>query len=402
MAACFALGLGNNIDYEISVNPPSFEAMAIDFKVRFCDLRRYATINTVRTLLCTILSKILNNAGGEVFVETPIILQEFLSYFPHSLSVGGTTARAANALDVLGFSSLLHLVTTNEYVRTLVPYSSRVICSNSFDSLYPHLIIQYDKGSRITIEGTIIETSRANRIIFNNNEDLMAMRLNPLFFKEARKSQILLLSGFNAIRNLQILEERLALVVSELLDFPHTIPILYEDACFQKPEFSQVVWKYLSPYISIYSLNEEEFQDYIGHPVNLLDANQVRNALKELSSLLPFPMVLVHTQYWALTYGKDAKIFDEAIAKGIALATTCLRFGDKFKFSEFLATRILPACPKSLVFSQLINSDSICCRPSLGIQEKQVHSVGLGDTFIAGFISQLAKGDAYHDQKRVC
>jgi ADP-dependent phosphofructokinase/glucokinase len=230
----------------------------------------------------------------------------------------------------------------------------------------------------------------------------MVMKLNTLFFEEAKNCQIFLLSGFNAIRNIQILKERLELVVSELSAFPKIIPIIYEDACFQKPEFSQIVWKYLSPYISIYSLNEDEFQTYIGHSVNLLDVNQVRTALNELSSLLPLPILLVHSQYWALTFGKMANNYREAITEGIALATTCLRFGDNFNLSDFLATKALPVSPKNLSFSETINSDSICCMPSLSIQEKQIHSVGLGDTFIAGFVSQLAKGDAFHDQKRVC
>jgi ADP-dependent phosphofructokinase/glucokinase len=371
--------------------------MAIDFKVRFHDLKQYATINDVRTLLCTILFMVSNNAGGEVFVENPSILSEFVSCFPHSVSAGGTPARAARALDVLGFSSLLHLVTTNEHVRELIPSSSKIICSNPCDSLYPHIIIQYDKDSQIFVDGTLIETNRANRIIFNNNQDLMAMKLNTLFFEEAKKCQIFLLSGFNAIRNMETLKDRLELVETELSSFPKSIPIIYEDACFQKPEFSRTVWEYLCRYLSIYSLNEEEFQAYIGHSVNLFDVNQVRGALDELSLLLPVPLVLVHTQYWALAFGKKANHYRKALTEGIALATTCLRFGNNFKHSNFLATKALPGYQKSFDFSEKINSYSICCLPSLSIQEKHVHTVGLGDTFIAGFISQLAKGDAFHD-----
>ncbi len=45
----------------------------------------------------------------------------------------------------LGYTSALHLVTINEHVRRLIPQDSPYVCSNTKESSYPHLIVQFGK-----------------------------------------------------------------------------------------------------------------------------------------------------------------------------------------------------------------------------------------------------------------
>ena len=63
------------------------------------------------------------------------------------ITLGGTSVRAAIAMRKLGYTSALHLVTINEHVRRLIPQDSPYVCSNTIDSSYPHLIVQFDKDT---------------------------------------------------------------------------------------------------------------------------------------------------------------------------------------------------------------------------------------------------------------
>jgi ADP-dependent phosphofructokinase/glucokinase len=170
--------------------------------------------------------------------------------------------------------------------------------------------------------------------------------------------------------------------------------VFFEDACYHHPALSGVVREHLVRYIDIYSLNEDELMAYVGHSVNLMDAESVLAALKELRDLIPAPVFVVHTRFWALVWGTEAGKYEKALRGGVTMATTRFRLGDDFTLSDYEETGKLPPEEEGLIFARdngkLVGNEVVCV-PSYLVTERNVTTVGLGDTFVGGFLPALTQ-----------
>ena len=164
-----ALGFGNNTDYEIEWSPSVIESLIIDWNIFEQEVGTITTIKTERDLVLSILEFVRSSSGGERFVEDSTILESFSNRFTKKITIGGTCPRAAIAMNTLGYSSILHLVTMNDYIRELIPENVEWTCSNDHDSSYPHLIVQFPVASTIKANNIEYSTTRANRIIYDND-----------------------------------------------------------------------------------------------------------------------------------------------------------------------------------------------------------------------------------------
>ena len=90
-----------------------------------------------------------------------------------------------------------------------IPPDSPYVCSNTKDSSYPHLIIQFSKDAQVKAGDIDICTSRANRIIYLNDVDNILMNLNEDFSDLITDARIFLISGFNAMQSRELLADRL-------------------------------------------------------------------------------------------------------------------------------------------------------------------------------------------------
>jgi ADP-dependent phosphofructokinase/glucokinase len=396
------LGLGNNTDYEISWDSRVFERLIDEFSVADSELRTDKPISSTRDLLISILGFLKSGTGGERFVSSPLIIEEFASRFQNKITVGGTSVRAAIAMRKLGYTSALHIVTINDHVRKLIPRDCPWVCSNNKDSSYPHLIVQFQKDTCVKAGDIAIRTKRANRIIYDNDYDNMVMEINAEFASLASDARVFLISGFNAMQSSEMLADRL----KKLLDITHSLPsdalVFYEDACFHEQALSWQVHKALIDVIDIYSLNEDELQAYVGREVSLRDPAEVYVALQDLCRLLPVPALVIHTQYWALVFGSDATRYAKALKGGITMATTRFRFGDDFTPADYLETAGLPGEAIGSEFAATLNrlaGHMVCCLPSVQVEEGERTTIGLGDAFVGGFLPALADNIGQATQK---
>lgn len=392
MGERIVLGLGNNIDYETVWDTDTFASLVDSYSITSFEITTDAPITSVRDLLISILGFMSRGMGGERYVESPEIIEEFSQYFEKRITIGGTSVRAAVAMRKLGYTSALHLVTENEEVRRLIPHDSPYVCSNDSESSYPHLIIQFTKGIRILVSDIAITTPHANRIIYHNDYDNMMMKLNSQYASMMSDARLFLISGFNAMQDSSLLAERLTELKTIMKSLPEPALILYEDACFHNPAFRAQVRKALISSIDVYSLNEDEMQEHLGESIDLLDPETVFYALKKLHILLPVPMLVIHTKYWALAYGEGAEKYAAALKGGITMATTRFRFGDDFTVDEYRETEKEPLEAAGSEFSreiQKLGAVRILCLPSIVVKEKNVTTIGLGDAFIGGLIPAL-------------
>ncbi|HWQ77183.1 MAG TPA: ADP-dependent glucokinase/phosphofructokinase [Anaerovoracaceae bacterium] len=388
------LGLGNNIDYEIIWNAKVLEDLIIRYDIRDIEISAGIEINSERDLVVSILGFLKTGTGGERFVSSPDIIEKFAGYFKYKITMGGTSVRAAAAMRKLGYISALHLVTVNDHVRRLIPKGCPYVCSAKEDSLYPHLIVQFVRGASVSAGSIDIHAGRSNRIIYVNDKDSVEMTLNEDFADLVKDAEVLLISGFNAMRDKTLLGERLQTLLKIMSALPEDAYVFFEDACFHDASLSKQVRDALMERIDIYSLNEDELQDHLGRKPDLLDPGGMAAALADIRRLIPVPVIVVHTGCWALAYGKDALLFEKALKGGITMAGARFRFGDDFTAVDYFETEKSDLQKEGEVFADGINrmlGEEVCCLACIQAEEINATTVGLGDAFVGGFLPALIK-----------
>ena len=93
----------------------------------------------------------------------------------------------------------------------------------------------------------------------------------------------------------------------------------YEDAGYYDASLCRLIQETLADRIHIYSLNEDELQIHVGRKLDLLSAFEIKEALVELHRLIPVPLIVVHSMYWALAYGENAESVLAALKGGITM-----------------------------------------------------------------------------------
>ncbi|WP_158603475.1 ADP-dependent glucokinase/phosphofructokinase [Micromonospora radicis] len=134
------------------------------------------------------------------------------------------------------------------------------------DTHYPHLIVQYDQGLRIRAGDLDVTAPFPNRLIYVNDPDNSDLRLSGDLGDRLGTADVLLISGFNAMRSATQLDHRLTELRAYLRRLPTGAVTYFEDAAYHEPAFSRQVRDTLLDAIDVYGLNEDELQSYLGHP----------------------------------------------------------------------------------------------------------------------------------------
>ncbi len=387
-----ALGLGNNIDYEIVWDSQVIETLIGQHDIHDADLSANGKITCERDLVISILSFLKSGTGGERTVASSAIIEEFSGHFTKKITLGGTSVRAAMAMRTLGYTSALHLTTTNDHVRRLIPQDSPYVCGNAEDALYPHLIVQFGIDTCVRAGDIDLCTRRANRIIYHHDDDNIIMNLNEDFANLITEARVFLISGFNAMQSKELLTNRLASLSRIMESLPKDALVYYEDAGFYNPDFSRLVYATLGNKISIVSLNEDELQAHLGRTLDVLNVDQIKDALADLHERIPVPIIVVHSMYWALAYGEDAQRYSKALKGGVTMATTRFRYGDAFSVENYKEIECLPPNKAGAYFAGALEKllpHQTCCVPVAHVEQSNATTVGLGDAFVGGFLPAL-------------
>ena len=332
--------------------------------------------------------------GGECYVEDLRIITEFSERFAFRVTIGGTAPRAAIAMSRIGIPSSVHLVTINDQIRKLLPPGVSWSCSNEVDSSYPHMIVQFIKGTRVAAGDIDITAPVSSRIIYDNDHDNKIMKLKPEFFEDLGNARAFLVSGFNAMQDGRLLLERVKELDLLMRRLSGKAIVFYEDAGFPIEEHRQAVLQNLAHRFDVFSLNEDEMRDYLKREVDLLDPEDVLESVMALRAIIRVPVLVVHTRHWALAGGDGCDGYARALRRGICMATTRFRFGDDFTKEDFLRTENLPREAEGEAFAERMNemgAGKVRCVPSLAVEEEKVTTVGLGDAFVGGFLSKFVE-----------
>jgi sugar/nucleoside kinase (ribokinase family) len=388
------LGLGGTIDYEVEWDSTVIEGLIEDFTIDAAELDRFVPVDSERNLVVAILSHLRDGVGGERFIASSDTVKTFAARFRKRVTLGGTCVRAALAMARLGIPSTLHLVSIDDTVRRLLPSSCTYICSAPADSTDPHLIVQFNGGATVHARDIDLRADHPNRIIFTNDPPNTEMVLSPELGNSLKAADVFLISGLNVIKERTVLDARLATLARELQNLPPDAVVVYEDGAFHHPEFAPIVRDFMANTVTVYSMNEDELQAHLTRPVDLLNAHDVHAALRELHRLMPAGTTVVHTKYWSLAYGEAAGKWRSCLKGGITMASTRFCHGDNFTPADYEA---VGQGPVNALGAQLaaelhhrLGAD-VECLPALSLVTQTPTTIGLGDSFVGGFIAAITE-----------
>nr|MDT0662189.1 ADP-dependent glucokinase/phosphofructokinase [Micromonospora sp. DSM 115978] len=390
------LGLGGCVDYEVKLTAGVMEQLIAAYGITTAELTSPATVTVTseRDLVVSILGYVARGGGGEHFVASAPALETFADRFPHRVALGGTSVRAGILMSRLGVPSTLHLVSVNDTVRRLLPPDGDHFSSGVEDTLHPHLIVQYDEGLRIRAGDFDITAPFPNRLIYVNDPANGAMLLSGDLGDRLSRAAVFLISGFNAMRSAEQLDHRLAELRVHMRKLPPGAVTYFEDAAYHEPAFSRRVRDTLIDLIDVYGLNEDELQSYLGHPVDLLSVEEVAAALTAVHALIPVPTLVLHTKYWAIALGSRAPRYAGALDTGTVMAAARYCHGDDVTDSDVARLRRRPRRPESVAFAAALHArmgETVRCVPGFALDVRNPTTVGLGDTFVGGFLAALAR-----------
>lgn len=388
------LGLGGTVDLEVEWDADLLGALARELRVGLADLDVHAPIVDERSLVVVLLALLATGRGGERFAASSDLVRAFGRRFTCRTTLGGTNIRAALAMAVLGVPATIHLVDVDDTVRALVPPGSALLHTGESAALDPHLIVQYPQGARIELHDGVVVAPQPNRFIVTNDPPNRLLTLAPGLGDAVERADVVMLSTLNAIQEPEVLTQRLAELVALGRRARPGTTVLWEEAAYHVPHVRDEVSAVLVELADVYSMNEDELEAFIGREVDLLDPADLSGALTELAAAVPARTLVVHSKYWALAAGERAHDLRAALRGGITMAATRYVHGDAMTRADHNATAALTPRADALELARALEA----LRPDVAVEAghrldvDHPTTIGLGDSFIGGFVAALADG----------
>ena len=388
------LGFGAAVDREVTWDPVVLAELAEHHGIGPDDLVAVGPIRTERDLVASVLGYLGRGAGGERRVDEPAVITRFSDRFDGVTSLGGTCVRAARAMRGLGTSSVVHLSFVDDEVRRLLPEGTAYLVADTDEATYPHLIVQYPSGARVRTERLDLVAPRANRLIYVNDPANERLALSDDLAASVADASVFLVSGLNAIRTVPELRERLDHIEVCIGAARRDGLVFYEDAGFHEPELADVARSHMVRLVDVYSLSDEELGAVLGRDVDPLDAADVLDAVTTVAARVDVPVLVVHSRHWALAVGAAASHVAPALATGVAVATARYAYGSSATAADVSSVRAAPLDAGTARFAAglavLGGSSRIACAPVPTLEVATPTTVGLGDTFVGGFLAECA------------
>lgn len=392
-----ALGIHAVVDWEGKWNADVLESLVEKYDIKETELVLPSIIDSERKLLCAVLYFMKHGAGAELFPVSDEIVESFAKKFGYKVTIGGTAARAAIALAHVGISSLLQMSTYNNTMKKLLPDIIRAIPANPGceEKVYPHVSVSYPKGYHLKTKNFEFVTPRENRVLYSHDMESFYLPVLESFSEDASHAEVFLLSSFCEVLEEEVLKDRMAKCrrMLEKMRQNGTF-IVFEDACYVKQYLRKYVNEQLHEYIDILSMNEDEMMDYMDCKINIMNPEEVLDAIKKIYEELKVPVLLVHSSAWAIAYGKDAHRYESTLESGIVMASTRFWHGDDYGKKEFDEVKGIAPSDVNMKFSRKImeKCPQLCCVPCKDMSfVKHPTSVGLGDSFCGGLLIDLVQ-----------
>ena len=355
---------------------------------------------------------ILQGIGGNMDISNGQVCGALLEAFRTEPALGGTGAQAAAALGAVGIPSDVHLTDRSRPVCgmlggkgiMMVENGMRIPVENCQNDMAPiyHLILQFQKDDIIEIGQKKLRIPCSNRLIlfYDPIHRLLPIAADHCSYYEhsARMLTSCLLSGFDAVVDVAVIEERLQMLSSPITKLRQRNPqmVFYlEGAFYLNPEVKSAVMGRLGPLVDVVGMNEEELAEalaQLGQKTGLDGAQQVLEGIRLYRERFGLRGIVLHTKDYALYYGKPLEGIDmeQGLTLGNLMAATRARTGRYGSLQDCRESLALPLSERGKIFTQdfmsLAEQDEEAVSvavPSRYIEHPR-YTIGLGDTFTAG------------------
>ena len=351
----------------------------------------------------------MNGLGGEVDIASEAVVDELKQTFNMTYSLGGTCAQSTGALAAMGVPVLTHFTDQAEEVLATVNFKGtesvkdgeKVALTECASGELPllHVIMQFNRGDVLKINGKEYVIPVSNRLImqFDQVHKLMPVREDFMEYIEenAEKIYAYSISGFNAILDMNIMEERAAQIKQHLVKIKEKNPdvkVYFESAHYISTKIRDYLYSVLAENLDIMGMNEEELVHLtkkMEHPVDKDDLDSIISGLDFILEQYPVKGIVMHSKDYSLYYGVKQESID--IEKGLTLGNlmsgTKARVGHYGSPDDCRENLKLELSPVGVEFADRLEKmetkHTAALVPSR-YMEKPNFTIGLGDTFVAG------------------
>ena len=371
------------------------------------DARPQGRIENRRDLAETILYYCRNGLGGEADLADS---EALLQIVDAENAIGGTGVQASLALSAVGGECLSHLTDRSEEVLSIlsapgihVVGAEGVLCNPKDlapeNPPEPHCIVQYRAGQKIRVGGRVFEVPVSNRLILTDFtiNGCLPLDHGTLQWIEGNASRVpsLLLSGFNCITELSVLQERIRAVSEHAAHYHRNHPsgiVYYENGDYHREVFLETVLRELLPSIDIVGMNEEELEKtlrMVGEFPDLSDILSVVRGAELLISRFGIKKgMVVHTKDYSMYVGEPLPAdIESGLMYGNMMAAAKALHGFFGTPREVRETLNLPLSKTGCAFLRILSDTALRGRAILvptRYIEAPAHTIGLGDAFTAG------------------
>jgi len=407
----FIFGYTSDLDVVLEWDTQVFNHIIAKHLTETPSVRDGDVIDSMASFARIVSYYVKNGLGGEVDITDNSICEYLETQFKNAFALGGTGAQGGAAISALGFPAIMHITDMSKEVCTLMdrpgvsvvtPDGLKPIMQAATDELpVRHLILQYSKGDKVNILGQEVEVPLSNRLIMDYDTVHKSLPIKPEFidYCEANAKDILAysVSGFNAIIDADIMEKHADELCTHFNNIKKENPnaIIYlEGAFYLNPEVKNLVFDKLAKSIDILGMNEEELVDHTekhGVKTNKDDLDSVLEGLDLLLNIYPAKGIVLHTKDYSMYCGAELPGVDyvKGLTLGNLMSGTRARIGEYGTVAQCEETLKLDLSQIGLEFARALAQkqvDKVVHLVPSRYMEKPKFTIGLGDTFMAGFM----------------
>lgn len=404
-----ALGYTSNLDVLCDFQTDRLNQLLEKYmpEANLNELKDVKVIRTMEEFLRTVVFFCHKGIGGEVDIDN---FDSIKNSFASKLGIGGTAMQAAMALATIGLPSIVHLTDNSRevcdilnsiYIYTVddkekLIHTNDVIQSNEQEI---HYIIQFQKGDIIRLGDQMVVIPVSNRLIITKITVNQSLPFSKSYFnyieKNANHISSNVLSSFNALYDVTILQERLEYVKNHIRKYKANNKkgiVFFEDAHYHSDKIRKSCLETIYSQVDIVSLNEEELAYMLkidGVTIDIDDIISCINGMGYIKEKYEIKKgVIVHTKDYSMYVGvKLGFNIESGLIYGNMLATTKAMFGWYGTRKQIKEVLKLPlsekGCKNKRIIEQKSFENEVVLVPTK-YMDRPKYTIGLGDSFVAG------------------
>lgn len=402
-------GYTSDVDVLLQYEEPIVNRMLEEFPIASDDCKADDHIESIEDLNRIIVHHMKRGSGGEFDIVNIDVCNYMLQHFKTRFSLGGTAAQGTMAMAASGMPVMAYISDRSKGVCDFMDAAQvEALCDGkrmpirdveAGEPVY-HFIFSFTKGDRFRLADEEFTVPYSNRLILPYDaihKDIHVDEKSRCYLEDNAQQLIAYnISGFNAVLDVDLAKRKMMELGEHYRRIKEKNPnciIYFESAHYQNPKVKYVVYDEVSKYVDIMGMNEEELVAYTlecGASIDHSNLDDVLRAMELLIGKYRVRGIVMHTKDYSMYYGEELGGADvrKGLSIGNLLSGTRARVGHYGNLKECRENLALPLSKVGLSFAEQLSKKQLkkyaVLIPSRYL-EAPICTIGLGDTFVAGF-----------------